>query len=256
MGLLSLEKSLNVGMSRSRWRDERGGGWGLVASVIFKIIATLLRKAGWVRFPHSPAILASFACVALGTASVTVRAQQVDSTRAGIGAQPIVRKTLGSADTVPRPPLSPRRAFLTSLVLPGYAQNIFGRDKAAMIFTIVEIGSLGMARKAAQDLAEAKSLAHDSVVATYKIDPSTGLAVVDPKTNLPVPDTWIASRFTPDRIKARRTHYEDWIAAIVFNHLFSGADAYVAANLWDFKANVGTVADTHSITVYASLRLR
>jgi len=125
-----------------------------------------------------------------------------------------------------------------------------------MLFTIIEIGSIGMARKSAQDLAEAKGLAHDSVVATYKIDAVTGVAVIDPKTGLPVPDTYIASRFTPDRIKARRLHYEDWIAAIVFNHLFSGADAYVAANLWDFNANVGAVSSDRSVTVYASLRFR
>jgi hypothetical protein len=247
---------LNVGTSRLRWHETYGGGWSLVASVIFKIIATLLRKAGWVRFPHSPATLSSLACVLVVSSPITARSQQRDSTRAGISAQAAAPRTTQPVDTTPRPPMSSRRAFLTSLVLPGYAQNVFGRDKAAMIFTIVEIGSLGMARKAAQDLAEAKSLAHDSVVATYKIDPSTGLAVVDPKTKLPVPDTFIASRFTPDRIKARRTHYEDWIAAIVFNHLFSGADAYVAANLWDFKANVGTVSDSRSVTVYASFRLR
>ena len=71
-----------------------------------------------------------------------------------------------------------------------------------------------------------------------------------------MPDTYIASRFIPDRVKARRTHYEDWIAAILFNHLFSGADAYVAANLWDFKANIGVVATPNSAGVYASLRLR
>jgi hypothetical protein len=152
--------------------------------------------------------------------------------------------------------MTPRRAFLTSLVLPGYAQMVFGRDHAAMLFTVIEIGSIGMARKSAQDLAEAKALAKDSVVATYKTDPTTGLAVIDPKTGLPVPETWIASRFTPDRVKARRTHYEDWIAALVFNHLFSGADAYVAANLWDFKANVGAVSSERSVTVYASLRHR
>jgi hypothetical protein len=151
--------------------------------------------------------------------------------------------------------MSPRRAFLTSLLLPGYAQTVFGRDRAAMLFTIVEIGSIGMARKSALDLAEARALAHDSVVATYKIDPTTGKAVTDPKTGLPVPDTWIASRYTPDRIKARRTHYEDWIAAIIFNHLFSGADAYVAANLWDFKTNIGAVSSARSVTVYASVRL-
>jgi hypothetical protein len=152
--------------------------------------------------------------------------------------------------------MSPRRAFLSSLLIPGYAQNVFGRDKAAMLFAVIEIGSIGMARKSAMDLAEAKAFAGDSIIATYKIDSETGLAILDPKTGLPVPDTYIASRFTPDRIKARRTHYEDWVAAIVFNHLFSGADAYVAANLWDFNANIGVVATPRSAGVYASLRLR
>ncbi|MDP9279487.1 MAG: hypothetical protein M3P00_08700 [Gemmatimonadota bacterium] len=152
--------------------------------------------------------------------------------------------------------MSPRRAFLTSLLLPGYAQTVFGRDRAAMLFTVVEIGSIGMARKAALDLAEAKGMPRDSVVATYQIDPATGLAVLDPKTGLPIPETWVTSRYTDDRVKARRTHYEDWIAAIIFNHLFSGADAYVAANLWDFRTNIGVVATPHSAGVYASLRLR
>ena len=152
--------------------------------------------------------------------------------------------------------MSPRRAFLTSLLLPGYAQTVFGRDRAAMLFTVVEVGSIGMARKAALDLAEAKGMPRDSVVATYQIDPATGLAVLDPKTGLPIPETWVTSRYTTDRINARRTHYEDWIAAIIFNHLFSGADAYVAANLWDFRTNIGVVATPHSAGVYASLRLR
>jgi len=152
--------------------------------------------------------------------------------------------------------MTPRRAFLSSLLVPGYAQTVFGRDRAAMLFAVIEVGSIGMARKSALDLAEAKALAKDSIVATYQTDPNTGLAIIDPKTGLPIPDTYIASRFTPDRVKARRTHYEDWIAAIVFNHLFSGADAYVAANLWDFKANIGVVAAPRSAGVYAAVRLR
>ena len=239
---------------RSRSYDGTGGGWGLVASVIFKITATLPSRVGWVRFPHSPAIL--LLATLIGVLPTQMRAQQRDTVRAGIAPPQRAQTTAARPDSTPRPPMSPRRAFLTSLALPGYAQNVFGRDKAAMIFTVIEIGSLGMARKAAQDLAEAKSLSRDSVVATYKIDPNTGLAAVDAKTGLAIPDTWVASRFTPDRIKARRTHYEDWIAAIVFNHLFAGADAYVAANLWDFKANVGAVSSASSVTVYASLRLR
>jgi hypothetical protein len=233
-----------------------------VASVIFKITVTLLRKVGWVRFPHSPAIARALPIVlALVATPLAGHAKQRDSARVGIspprsGTQPTPAQPTQAPDTTPRPPMSPRRAFLTSLVLPGYAQTIFGRDRAAMLFTMIEIGSLAMARKSAQDLAEAKGLAHDSVVATYQIDAITGLAVRDPVTGLPVPATWDASRYTADRIKARRTHYEDWIAAIVFNHLFSGADAYVAANLWDFNANVGAVSSAKSVTIYASVRHR
>jgi len=125
-----------------------------------------------------------------------------------------------------------------------------------MLFAVVEVGSIGMARKSAIDLQEAKALRGDSVVATYKIDENTGLAQIDPKTGLPIPDTYIASRFTDDRVKARRTHYEDWIAAIIFNHLFSGADAYVAANLWDFRTNIGAVASGRGGVVYASVSWR
>jgi hypothetical protein len=224
--------------------------------VIFKITVTLLRRVGWVRFPHSPATSIAFALLCgLSLVPNSSYAQQRDSARVGID----IRAPATQAQLLPRPdtapPMTPRRAFLTSLLLPGYAQTVFGRDRAAMLFTIIEIGSIGMARKSALDLAEARSLAHDSVVATYKIDPATGLAIKDPKTGLPVPETWIASRYTPDRIKARRTHYEDWIAAILFNHLFSGADAYVAANLWDFKTNIGAVSSARSVTVYASVSI-
>ena len=218
-----------------------------MASVIFKITVTLPRRVGWVRFPHSPAILVLLSLIA-ATLPATVSAQRRDSVRAGVAAP--VR------DTTPKPPMSPRKAFLTSLAIPGYAQTIFGRDKAAMLFTIVEIGSLGMARKSAQDLAEAKAFGSDSVVATYKTDPNTGLAILDSKTGQPIPDTYITSRYTADRIKARRTHYEDWIAAIVFNHLFAGADAYVAANLWDFRTNVGVASTANSTVIYASIPFR
>ena len=228
-----------------------------MASVIFKIIATLLGKVGWVRFPHSPAI--ALPLLVLILPATAINAQQRDTARAGVASPSRANQAAPPVDTAPKPPMSPRKAFLTSLVLPGYAQTVFGRDRAAMLFTIIEVGAIGMARKAAQDLAEAKGLPRDSVVGSYQIDPATGRAVIDPKTGQPIPDSYIASRFTPDRIKARRTHYEDWIAAIVFNHLFSGADAYVAANLWDFHTNVGVASagrGERRATISASLSFR
>lgn len=225
--------------------------------MIFKITVTLPSRVGWVRFPHSPAtsLVLTLLWFALLCPQSVAGGQQRDSARAGVAAPKPGAPRPAGIDT-PKPPMSPRRAFLSSLILPGYAQTVFGRDRAAMLFAIIEVGSIGMARKAAQDLGEAKGLPKDSVVATYKTDPITGVAIIDPKTGLPIPDSYIASRFTPDRVKARRTHYEDWIAAIIFNHLFSGADAYVAANLWDFRTNIGVVAASRSAGVYATVKLR
>jgi hypothetical protein len=68
-----------------------------------------------------------------------------------------------------------------------------------------------------------------------------------------VPATFLKGRFNADRLSARRTHLEDWIAAIVFNHLLSGADAYVAANLWDFGPNIRGTASTSSVGISATL---
>ncbi|MDQ6717540.1 MAG: hypothetical protein M3Z17_04220 [Gemmatimonadota bacterium] len=124
------------------------------------------------------------------------------------------------------------------MILPGYGQTRLDRPNAAMLFSVVEVFSLGMAAKAAHDLRDVKSASKDSVVGTYQTDPITGLVTLDPKTHQPVPATYIKSRFDGERVKARRVHYEDWIAALFFNHLFAAADAYVAANLWDFHANV------------------
>lgn len=161
--------------------------------------------------------------------------QVTDSVRLGL----VASRTLQTPDST-KPPISPRRAFLSSLILPGYGQNRLDRPKAAMLFSTLEVVSIGMAAKSAHDLRDAKAVSQDSVVSTYKTDPATGLVTLDPKTRQPVPATYIHSRFDADRVKARRVHFEDWIAAILFNHLFAAADAYVAANLWDFRANVAT----------------
>ena len=67
----------------------------------------------------------------------------------------------------------------------------------------------------------------DSVVISY-VD-GTGLPLT----------TKVAPRFNDSDIRTRRAHIEDWIAFLIANHLFSGADAFVAAHLWDVPARVG-----------------
>jgi hypothetical protein len=125
-----------------------------------------------------------------------------------------------------KPPISPRRAFAYSALLPGYGQTILGRHKAGTAFILVEAISLGMIRESAADVHEARRLAGDSLVLSY-VTPD-GAAVVT-KTN---------RRFSDTEIRTREAHVEDWIALLVANHLFAGADAFVAAHLWDVPARL------------------
>jgi hypothetical protein len=150
------------------------------------------------------------------------------------------------ADSLKRPPISPRRAMVYSMLLPGFSQSRLNRPTSSIVFAVGEILSIGMARKAALDLREARAARKDSIPTGFSVDTVTGVVT--------------ATGFTQNRlvarIGARRTHYEDWLAALVFNHIISGADAYVAANLWDFKANVA-VAPTHDgATIGASFTFR
>ena len=127
-------------------------------------------------------------------------------------------------DSLLRPPISPKAAFLHSLLLPGWGQSELRRSTAATIFAAAEIGSLYMVGKSRSDLRRARALSRlDSITVG---DPGRGEAI----TRVPaVPEGLIS---------ARRLHLEDWLAVLIFTHLISGADAYVAANLWDLPARV------------------
>jgi hypothetical protein len=133
-------------------------------------------------------------------------------------------------------PISPGSAFLRSALVPGLAQLKLGRPKAATIFIVGEAATVGMSAKSWFDLKKAKDARKDTitVVATNE----SGQPIVDPVSG---DTTYTSVPKNPNlvgRIRARRTHLEDWIAAVIFNHLFAGADAYVAAHLADFDTNV------------------
>jgi hypothetical protein len=201
-----------------------------VASPVFKTGVTRPRRAGWVRFPHSPAMAIVLSILVLLTPS-HLMAQRADSARAGVtrNQRPAAR------DTTNKLPFSPGRAFLTSFAAPGLAQVRMGRPKAATLFLVVEAGALGMSVKSWNDLSKAKDARKDTVVTPVLVD---GVQVIDSVTGKPKVTVEFSNPNLVGRIKARRTHLEDWLAAMFFNHLFAGADAYVAANLSDFNTNV------------------
>lgn len=128
-----------------------------------------------------------------------------------------------------RAPLTPRRAFFYSFLAPGYSQTVLGRDKAAAAFLLVEAISIGMIRESGADVHEARRSLNDTLVISYVDAQGAPLAV---------PDT-ARPRFTGAEVRTRRAHVEDWVALLVANHLFAGADAFVAAHLWDVPARVG-----------------
>ena len=199
-----------------------------MASPVFKTGVTRPRRVGWVRFPHSPATALALVLVLLAPSALL--AQRADSTRVGASSAP------QATDTLTRLRISPGRAFLTSLLVPGLGQSRLKRPKAALFFVAIEAGAVGMSVKSWNDLSKAKAARRDTV-GTPVVD-DLGKPVIDSVTGVQKVSYAPRNPNLVGRIKARRTHLEDWIATVVFNHLIAGADAYVAANLSDFDTNV------------------
>ena len=179
------------------------------------------------------------AATGAGTHPATAAAQRPDSIPRVVPATAIL-----PADSL-RAPLTPRRAFFYSFLLPGYSQTVLGRDKAAAGFLLVEAISIGMIRESGADVHEARRSLNDTLVISY-VDAQGGA--------LTVPDT-ARARFTGQEVRTRRAHVEDWVALLVANHLVAGADAFVAAHLWDVPARVGLrLLPDHGAVLSASLR--
>ena len=150
-------------------------------------------------------------------------------------------KTTGS-DSV-KSPLSPRRAFLYSFLLPGYSQSILKRNRAGALFMLTEAISIVMIRESGADLREARRFSSDTLVLSYVDD--NGAPLTAPQTR--------AGRFGAAEVRSREAHVEDWIALLIANHLFAGADAFVAANLWDVPAKLGLRVTPGAAAVSASV---
>ncbi len=218
-----------------------------MAGPVFKTGVTRPRRVRWVRFPHAPAIGAA-ALLALLIAPAPLAAQRADSTAAG------ARRRPAAADTNPalKPPISPRRAFFYSLLAPGFGQSRLDRPNAGALFAALEALSIFMARRSAADLRYAREHAGDSIAISYQLD-TAGRVKFD-TLGRPLVQEYQRNYYAGNTVHARRTHYEDWKAALVFNHLFAGADAFVAAQLWDLPTRVSVVATPRRATLSASIR--
>jgi hypothetical protein len=141
-------------------------------------------------------------------------------------------------DPAAHPPVSAKTAFFSSLLVPGLGQARLDRSYAGALFFVTEIVSVYRLRQAEIDLHYAQRHSHDSTLVTQTYTPDAlGQPTFD-STGTPIPATFAYARYDSARVGARKTHVEDWEAAVVFTHLISAADAFVAAQLWDLPAHI------------------
>ena len=159
-------------------------------------------------------------------------------------ARPAMAQRTDSATVVrPRPPITPRRAFLYSFLLPGYSQFVLGRPTAGGIFVTAEAITLTMLRESQANLRDARRFRGDSIVLQY-VDPATGNPLVVRE----------GAPGDSSLVRVRKSQVEDWIAAIVATHFFAGLDAYVAAHLWDVPVQLSARPRDGGAVLAARLR--
>jgi hypothetical protein len=170
-------------------------------------------------------------------ASSPLQAQRADSAQAGVkrSAADSVRRA-----QLPKPPLSPRRAFLYSLALPGYSQSVLNRPTAGALFILTESIALVMLRESSSELRQARRFRTDSLVVIGYEPTGTPITQV--------------SAYNDRLIDIRRGHVEDWIAFLVANHLFAATDGYVAAHLWDLPTQISVEPRRDGTAVAARVR--
>ena len=102
-------------------------------------------------------------------------------------------------DPASRP--SPLNYFFRSLLLPGWGQASLDRKLTGGLFILFEGVALGMALKANSELG-------------------------------------YLERTGSERVEEKRRERQDWFVLLGANHLFSGLEAFVSANLFDFPADL------------------
>ena len=134
----------------------------------------------------------------------TLAAESVQAPTQVPATEPLAMQPPPADSAGPMAPVSPMGAFFRSLVLPGWGQVSVDQPGRGAFYFAMQAGSLWMLFKTNAKLNAAKR--------SY------------PRNE--------------DLIAAREAQFEDWAALAVFWALFSGVDAWVSAQLWDFKGEV------------------
>lgn len=153
----------------------------------------------------------------------------------------VLRETL-QADSVVADTggISPRTAFIRSLIIPGWGQASVGSYVRGGVFFGLQTTSgymllrtIGRVNQAKELEGRRRAFARDSLLATGEfVDDSTGQeldAAVDENANV---------RDAEGLVNARRQQRQDWVTYLLVFTLASGVDALVAAHLADFPQRI------------------
>lgn len=128
--------------------------------------------------------------------------------------------------------VTPRGAFLRSLVMPGWGQAAAGSYSRAIFYAVAEAASATMIIKSHQFLGSARDRVALRVTDAQRraglagiVEPDSVLAFVDEDESV------VGARALEE---SRTQQREDWIAFGLFMLLLGGADAFVSAHLSDF----------------------
>jgi len=131
-----------------------------------------------------------------------------------LAAQDTTRIVLPS-DTLPRG-VRPMGAFWRSVLLPGWGQAVTDRQATGAAFVAWEGVTIMMTLKAQQEVNYLKAIGSQNV-------------------------------------RLKRQEVQDWLVLWIFNHLFSGAEAYVSAHLQDFPPDLEVRAFPRGIGISVPL---
>ena len=172
---------------------------------------------------------------------VPLAAQQRDSVSAKQAPQSVAKPLTQRGRFTP--PLTPKRAFVYSSLLPGLGQSRLDHGTSGALFASIELAAIVMMRRSQMDLREARRYQIDTLPNQYLV---AGDSVI--KNGV------FTNRFTRDLVRTRRLHVEDWMAVVAFNHLFAGADAFVSAQLWDVPVELSAYPRPSGAVFAATIR--
>lgn len=146
-----------------------------------------------------------------------VAAQSVDTTTVPTTVAPLPAAAPPDSSLL-KPPVTPMGAFWRSILVPGWGQAKLGRKLTGGLMVAWEGVALGMTIKTSHELAYYEN------------------------THSPL-------------VPAKEQERQDWLVLLVFNHLFSGLEAYVSAHLWDFPGDLHLQALPHGFGASVSIPL-